>query len=180
MILRALRAVDTCAQKGVHKFACLVDKNFNKNWIDLKSHKIVRGAYHFFAPNIPAEKQFRSFKEVVKLEKGDLPPILDVENRNCDMNEVFKWLKLAKEHYKVTPILYSEYIFYKVFLKSKNNGYPIWLYLDDSFMMEPSFRDPNCIFWQYKQDKRIVNFQEGVDFNVFMGDTKEFNTLLIR
>ena len=172
VILRAVRAV------GVKKFASLIDPNFKKNWNSLKQHQIVKGAYHFFAKNIPAEEQFKTFSEAVKLEKGDLPPILDVEDRNCDMDEVLKWLELAKEYYKMTPILYSDYFFYKVYLKKKNNIYPIWLYLNESSYMEPSFNDPNCIFWQYKQDMKISNFQEKVDFNDFLGDSSEFYKLL--
>ncbi len=178
VILRAVRAIDTCKTKGQQKFASIIDSNFAKNWIELKNQNIVRGAYHFFAPSISAEIQFNSFKEAVKLEKGDLPPILDVEDRNCNMDEVFKWLELAKEYYKITPILYSDYLFYKVYLKKKNNIYPIWLYLNESSYMEPSFKDPNCIFWQYKQDKEISNFQENVDFNVFIGDSSDFYKLL--
>jgi lysozyme len=178
VILRAVREVDTCKTVGVKKFASLIDTNFKKNWSSLKQHQIVKGAYHFFAKNVSAEEQFKTFSEAVKLEKGDLPPILDVEDRNCDMDEVLKWLELAKEYYRMTPILYSDYFFYKVYLKKKNNIYPIWLYLNESSYMEPSFNDPNCIFWQYKQDMEISNFQEKVDFNVFLGDSSEFYKLL--
>ena len=178
VILRAVREVDTCETVGVKKFASLIDPNFKKNWNTLKQHQIVKGAYHFFAKNVSAEEQFKTYSEAVILEKGDLPPILDVEDRNCDMDEALKWLELAKEYYKMTPILYSEYFFYKVYLKKRNNIYPIWLYLDETSCMEPSFNDPNCIFWQYKQDLKINNFQEKVDFNVFLGDSSEFYNLL--
>jgi len=178
VILRAVREVDTCKTVGVKKFASLIDPNFKKNWSSLEQHQIVRGAYHFFAKNVPAEEQFKTYTEAVKLEKGDLPPILDVEDRNCDMDEVLKWLELAKEYYKMTPILYSEYFFYKVYLKKKNSIYPIWLYINESSFMEPSFSEPNCIFWQYKQDTEISNFQEKVDFNVFLGDSSELHELL--
>lgn len=78
---------------------------------------------------------------------------------NCDIDEAFKWLKLAKEFYKVEPIIYSEYFFYKILLKSKN---------------------PDCILWQYKQDKSILKFNENIDFNVFLGDSTKFKTILIR
>jgi lysozyme len=178
VILRAVRAKDTCKTKGKEKFISLIDTNFSKNWNELKAKNIIRGAYHFFAANVSADVQFKYFKEAVKLEKGDLPPILDVENRNCNMDEVLKWLELAKEHYKVTPILYSDYFFYKVFLKKKNTEYPMWLYLNESSYMEPSFNDPNCVFWQCKQEKAITNFQEKVDINVFLGDSSEFYELL--
>jgi lysozyme len=179
VILRAVREVDTCKTVGVQKFASLIDPNFLKNWNSLKQHQIIKGAYHFFAKNVSAEEQFKTYRETVKLEKGDLPPILDVEDRNCDIDEAFKWLELAEEYYGMTPILYSDYFFYKVFLKKKNNTYPIWLYLNASSNMEPSFNDPNCLFWQYQQDKKINNFQEAkVDFNVFLGDSSEMHRLL--
>ena len=172
VILRAVREFDTCETVGVKKFASLIDPNFKKNWNSLKQHQIVKGAYHFFAKNIPAEEQFKTFSEAVKLEKGDLPPILDVEDRNCDMDEVLK------EYYRMTPILYSNYGFYKEYLKKRNNFYPIWLYIGEGNYMEPSFKNPNCIFWQNKQNKKISNFQEKVDFNVFLGDSSEFYKLL--
>ena len=180
VVLRAVREVDTCKRAGVNKFASLIDPNFKKNWSSLKHHQITKGAYHFFSKNVSAEEQFKTFSDAVKLEKGDLPPILDIEDRNCDMDEVFKWLELAKEYYGITPILYSDYFFYKVYLKRKNNIYPIWLYLNESCYMEPSFSDPKCVFWQYKHDKEISNFQEKVDFNVFLGDSSEFYKLLMK
>ena len=172
VILRAVRAV------GVKKFASLIDPNFKKNWNSLKQHQIVKGAYHVFAKNVSAEEQFKTFSEAVKLEKGDLPPFLDVRDPNFDMDEVFKWLELAKEYYRMTPILYSNYGFYKEYLKKRNNFYPIWLYIGEGNYMEPSFKNPNCIFWQNKQNKKISNFQEKVDFNVFLGDSSEFYKLL--
>ncbi len=180
VVLRAVRAFDTCKIKGEKGYISLIDKNFEKNWNTLENKNIVRGAYDFFAPDISAEIQFNTYKKAVKLKKGDLPPILDVENRNCDMNEALKWLKLAKEYYKVDPILYSEYFFFKIYLKKKNESYPLWLYFNESFMLRPSFKDPDCLFWQYKQDKKIPNFQEKIDFNVFLGDSSDFNRILIK
>jgi hypothetical protein len=44
--------------------------------------------------------------------------------------------------------------------------------------VEPSFQNPDYIFWQYKQDKKIINFQETVDLYVFLGDSSEFYALL--
>ncbi len=180
VILRAIRAVDTCKVKGLRKFTPMVDRNFSKNWNSLKKRGIVRGAYHFFAPDVSAEIQFNVFKQTVQLEKGDLPPILDVENGNCNMDEAFKWLSLAKQHYGVDPILYSEYFFYKLFLKQRNQHYPTWLYINENFMFMPDFKEPACLFWQYRQDKELSGFQESVDFNMFLGDSIDFSRLMIR
>jgi lysozyme len=180
VILRAIRAVDTCKVEGLRKFTPIVDRNFSKNWNSLKKRGIVRGAYHFFAPDVPAEIQFNVFKQTVQLEKGDLPPILDVENGNCNMDEAFEWLSLAKQHYGVDPILYSEYFFYKLFLKQRNQHYPTWLYINGNFMFMPDFKEPACLFWQYRQDEELSGFQESVDFNMFLGDSSDFSRLLIR
>jgi len=87
------------------------DPDFERNWKETKNHGIIRGAYCFFQPNVSAEKQFKNFKKHVKLSKGDLPPVLDVELKECDINEVNKWLKMAEKHYKVKPIVYSGHIF---------------------------------------------------------------------
>jgi lysozyme len=179
VVLRAVREVDTCKKKGLEKFASIIDRKFLKNWASLKRHKIVRGAYHFFAKNVSAEEQFKVYSTAVKLEKGDLPPILDVEDRYCDMNEVFKWLSLAKHHYQTTPILYVDYMFYKVYLKDKNDEYPLWIYLKEDYGFEPSFSNPDCILWQYKQDQKVKGFPELVDFNVFLGDKAEFEKWLV-
>jgi len=179
VILRAIRCVDTCKTRGESHYASLVDKNFEKNWISLGELKITKGAYHFFSPDVPANIQFERYKSAVKLKKGDLPPILDIEDKNCDIDEAFKWLKMAEEYYKVKPIIYSEYFFYKILLKSKNPGYPLWLYINESFKMRPNFKNPDCILWQYKQDKKIKNFEEIVDFNVFLGDSSKMETIVL-
>ena len=180
VVLRAVRAVDTCKTKGKKVYASLIDKNFEKNWTALENQNIVRGAYHFFAPDVSAEIQFEAYKKAVDLKKGDLPPILDVENHNCNMNEAMKWMKLAKDYYKVDPILYSEYFFYKIYLKNKNHSYPLWLSMNEGSMMRPYFKDPDCLFWQNKIDKYMTNFQEKVDYNVFLGDSTEFKKILIQ
>lgn len=96
VILRAVRSVDTVKTKGKHSFVSMIDSNFKKNWLELKSEKIVRGAYHRFSANISAEKQFEIFKNAVDLKKGDLPPFLDIEE-NASIIEVNKWIQLAKE-----------------------------------------------------------------------------------
>ena len=57
----------------------LLDENFNLNFYEAKQNGLIRGAYHFFIPNIDARAQARFFLKQVHLEPGDLPPVLDVE-----------------------------------------------------------------------------------------------------
>src|SRR5690606_6078811 len=57
----------------------LVDQYFQRNWRESREHGVIRGAYHYFKPHINAGVQARLFLNTVKLEPGDLPPVVDVE-----------------------------------------------------------------------------------------------------
>jgi len=156
------------------------DPMFNHYWVESKNHKIVRGAYHFFTPGVPAIKQFLNFKNQVKLYSGDLPPILDVELKECDMNEVNKWLELAEQYYQVKPIIYSDYLFFKVFMERKVNKCPLWLYFNGKYKVKPSFNNFDCVFWQYNQQGRVNGLIGDTDLDTFLGDLESFNSILIK
>lgn len=55
------------------------DKHFNDFWAEAKKHDMIRGAYHFYRADEDPVIQANNFLENVKLESGDLPPILDIE-----------------------------------------------------------------------------------------------------
>ncbi|MCS6834097.1 MAG: glycoside hydrolase, partial [Flammeovirgaceae bacterium] len=57
----------------------IIDAMFEKNWTSAKRMGIFRGAYHFYRPEEPADKQAMFFLKNVRLEKGDLPAVVDVE-----------------------------------------------------------------------------------------------------
>jgi lysozyme len=156
------------------------DSKFKNYWKNSKNHGMTRGAYHFFSPGVPAIKQFENFKNRVTLVEGDLPPILDVELKNADMDEVNKWLKLAENHYGVKPIVYSDFAFFKIFMERKLDDYPLWLHLNYKFKVKPSFNNFDCIFWQYNQKGKIEGVSGEIDLNSFLGDTESFNSLLIK
>lgn len=156
------------------------DPKFNSYWTNSKKIGLVRGAYHFFQPNVPAEKQFNNFKQTVKLSKGDLPPVLDVELKECNIGEVNKWLYLAEKHYKVKPIVYSEYLFFKVYLDGRLADYPIWIYINERYKSQPSFNNYNCILWQYSHQGSTKGIKGDVDLNKFLGTQNEFEKLLIK
>ena len=44
-----------------------------------KKKSFLRGAYHYFRPNENSTLQAQNFIKNVKLQPGDLPPILDIE-----------------------------------------------------------------------------------------------------
>ena len=82
------------------------DAYFKRNWRRSRNAGIVRGAYHFFIASKDGKLQAKNFIKRVKLESGDLPPVLDVEQSNgASANriraEVKSWLDVVEEYYTV-------------------------------------------------------------------------------
>jgi lysozyme len=59
--------------------ADFTDPLFDSHWAGAKRAGILRGAYHFLDPNVDSRLQAETFLNKVKLEPGDLPPVLDLE-----------------------------------------------------------------------------------------------------
>ncbi len=57
----------------------LADNRFAHNFHQAREHGMVRGAYHFYTPSVAPEVQANHFIRRVRLEEGDLPPVLDIE-----------------------------------------------------------------------------------------------------
>src|SRR5436190_19894657 len=55
------------------------DKQFRRNWQQAKAADIPRGAYHYFLATKDGKMQAQNFIKNVKLQTGDLPPVLDIE-----------------------------------------------------------------------------------------------------
>jgi GH25 family lysozyme M1 (1,4-beta-N-acetylmuramidase) len=56
------------------------DRLFTSHWNGAKRVGILRGAYHFIDPRLSGRVQAETFLRTVKLEPGDLPPVLDLED----------------------------------------------------------------------------------------------------
>ncbi len=55
------------------------DVQFKSNWKNAKANNYLRGAYHYYRPNENSVLQFENFSKMVKLDPGDFPPVLDIE-----------------------------------------------------------------------------------------------------
>ena len=98
------------------------DIAYRRNWVNAKEANIPRGAYHFFISSKSGKAQAENFIETVLLEKGDLPPVLDIETTNGasieDLQQRAKdWLVVIEKQYNVRPIIYTNVDFYQRFLK---------------------------------------------------------------
>ncbi|HQW92298.1 MAG TPA: GH25 family lysozyme [Ferruginibacter sp.] len=160
-----------------------VDIGFRKNWFNAKKALMPRGAYHFFISSKSGKAQAENFIETVNLDKGDLPPVLDIESTNgasvTDIQQRAKdWLQVIEKHYKVKPIIYTNIDFYSNFLDGHFDDYPLWV--AHYYVKDKPRIDRNWIMWQHNEKGRVNGIDSFVDFNVFNGDSAAFKKLLTK
>ena len=160
-----------------------VDNQFRRNWSQAKKAEIPRGAYHFFIASKSGKAQAENFIENVRLQKGDLPPVLDIEQINgasvTDLQQrVADWLEVVEKKYDVKPIIYTNADFYKNFLAGRFDDYPLWV---AHYLVKAKPRiNRQWHFWQHSERGRANGINAFVDFNVFNGDSSAFKNLLIQ
>jgi lysozyme len=157
------------------------DSIFKINWAGAKEAGLIRGAYHFFRPNVSVEWQIKNFTKQVQLEKGDLPPVLDVEDfDNVTMPALIErvrlWLIFIEDHYKVRPIIYASLNVYQKHLKMAFPDYPVWIARYNR--VKPP-ENTDWLFWQYSDEARINGIAGNVDRNVFAGTLSELKALCL-
>ena len=157
------------------------DDKFVANFDSAKAHGFVRGAYHFYNPKTDANKQADFFIRSVKLEPGDLPPVLDIEKKSKDVKKLQQdlkiWLRKIENHYGVKPIIYASYRFKTKYLNdSIFDTYPYWIahYYVDSVRYRGEWK-----FWQHTDVGTLPGIDEKVDLNVFNGTSADLQKMLI-
>ena len=158
------------------------DDRFVANFDSAKVHGFIRGAYHFYNPKTDADKQADFFIRSVKLEPGDLPPVLDIEMKSKDVKKLQQdlkiWLRKVENHYGVKPIIYASYKFKTKYLNdSVFDSYPYWIahYYVDSVRYQGDWK-----FWQHTDVGTLPGIDEKVDLNIFNGSLSEMKELLMK
>ena len=157
------------------------DKKFVANFDSARAHGFIRGAYHFYNPKTDANKQADFFISSVKLEPGDLPPVLDIEKKSRDIGKLQEdlkiWLRKVESHYGVKPIIYASYKFKTKYLNdSVFDSYPYWIahYYVDSVRYQGEWK-----FWQHTDVGTLPGIDEEVDLNIFNGSFPDLKGLLL-
>ncbi len=160
-----------------------VDENFKDNFYQAREYGFTRGAYHFYSVHSPAKRQAEFFIKNVKLENGDLPPVLDVEHKPKNQTDdafktsILEWLDIVEQHYGVKPIIYTYYKFKTQYLSDPVfDQYPYWIahyYVD-----EVEYQGP-WKFWQHTDVGRLPGIEGNVDFNIYNGSFYELRKLTI-
>lgn len=160
-----------------------VDASYRRNWVKAREANIPRGAYHFFISSKSGKAQAENFIQTVMLEKGDMPPVLDIEQANgasiTDIQQRAKdWLVMVENQYKVKPVIYTNVDFYDNFLAGKFDDYPLWV---AHYLVQDKPRiKRKWLFWQHNETGHVNGIDACVDFNVFNGDSTDFKNLLMK
>jgi len=157
------------------------DRKFKTNWKKSKQKGFVRGAYHYYRPNENSILQANNFINTVKLQKGDLPPVLDIEDvpriqsiENLKIG-LQKWLNKVEKHYGIKPIIYSGESFYNDYLYKDFSEYTCWV-ANYNFYVENI--DNDWGFWQFTDKGSVRGVKEFVDVNIYNGSREELLRLV--
>ena len=160
----------------------LIDSQFHNNWKQLSELKVPKGAYHFFRPTVSSVEQAKHFTALVKLDKGDLPPVLDIEitdgvSKSSLINSAKSWIEIVERSCGMKPIIYTSQKFYNTHLEGYFDDHPLWIARYNNYA-EPAINGINSwTFWQYGNQGRIDGIDGDVDFNVFRGNSNELDNL---
>nr|WP_315233681.1 glycoside hydrolase family 25 protein [uncultured Flavobacterium sp.] len=158
------------------------DRQFNKNWLGAKDNKMIRGAYHYYRPNENSIEQAELFIKTVTLQKGDLPPVLDIEKlpKNQSIENLKlglkRWLSAVESHYGVKPIIYTGERYYDDFLKEEFSDYLFWI-ANYNFYREEIAED--WLFWQFTEKASVPGIKGNVDINIYNGDLQQLRYITV-
>ena len=160
-----------------------IDETFEENWEGAKENNILRGAYHFYRPDENSTLQAQNFIAKVKLENGDLPPVLDIETlpKTQSMDRLVEgiknWCKIVEEHYDVKPIIYTSDKYFEDYLQNHFEGYIIWIANYNFWVQEMK---GHWDFWQFTEKATIDGVKRyKVDVNIYNGTVDDLEGLTL-
>jgi len=162
----------------------ITDPYFMRNRRSCQRVGLINGAYHFFRPHINGKLQARFFLANVAIQKGDLPPVVDVEELDGVTPEKMRrelddFLKEVGLKTKTKPIIYSSLKFYYDNLAGYYNDNHFWLSnFDHADLSVPA--GTRWDLWQHSNHARVNGILHGADFDVFKGDSLAFRQLLVK
>lgn len=166
-----------------------IDPHYANHLANAKKYKVIVGAYHFFTINADVNSQINNFIKNSKWEKGDLPPVLDLESEDNNnenayikklrkhgvkkmQDDALRWLKAIEAYYKVKPIIYTSVGWKKNFLDNKEfDNYDFWL--ARYYNVKPASFNP-WTFWQRTDKAKPNGYNSAVDVDQFNGTYHSF------
>lgn len=158
------------------------DVNFKENFKNARKHGFMRGAYHYFSTHSTGLAQANMFIKTVQLQKGDLPPMIDIEEKPKDWKKYIQELKIfikkVEGHYGVKPILYTYRKYKERHLSDPFfERYPSWV---AHYYVSSLDSDVEWLMWQCSDIGEIPGIPENVDINIFNGSFEQLKGLRIK
>ena len=179
-----------------------VDPKFAEHWAGARAEGVLRGAYHYLFARQNARKQADLFIETVGTDKGELPPIVDLEdayNEDASNRQIIstckEFLDIIKQEFGRTPIVYSRKTYLDLRVTSRRkapdwaNNYELWVaqypwefnpaHMPNVNMPKQPKGWKDWKFWQYSESAILegvtdeINSPTRVDLNWFRGTEAE-------
>ena len=162
--------------------ASFTDECFAYNFAEARRNGLLCGAYHYYKPQIDAALQAQRFIHTVTLQKGDLPPVLDIEENVRDIGQLHTgirtWLQTVEQHYGIKPIIYCSRKFRKKYLQASFlNDYPFWI---SNYYVRHIDTALPWTFWQPTNVGEIVGIQGRVDLDLFNGTMEQLRAMTLQ
>ncbi len=164
----------------------ILNKYFAADYAAARRRGIRVGAYHFFSTKSSAAEQAQFFIKNARFNKGDMPPVLDVEPADAQIkamggpdvlfSRIRTWMKAVEKHCGQRPILYVGQNFVNKYLVNApdiKRDYQVWIARYGEY--KPDVR---LAFWQLCPDGRVTGIRGTVDINVFNGYRDQYNDFL--
>jgi lysozyme len=183
------------------------DQMFATHWAGAKSAGLLRGAYHFFVPDMDPLQQASAYLKALGSDPGDLPPVLDIEAKTTDPTKYAQgaqvWLAEVEKQLKRKPVIYSAAWYWNAGMLIGGKypdwaaTYPLWVAAYPVADGMPTLPDlaqgkykpllPKSwtawTFWQYSEKGRVdgVANADGtaanVDLNIYNGSLVDLGKL---
>jgi lysozyme len=139
------------------------DSMHDRNIIKLQEAGIITGDYYYWHPSAGVSVQARHYVEIYKRMKPDLPPVVDVEDRDgmkpADVRtQLLAFISRLQDDLRVAPIVYSRNGF--LVNECGNPDWPdgvlFWIarYASKIGDLSPKIKD-KVIIWQYTDKLKI-------------------------
>lgn len=166
------------------------DSTYEQNRMGIAKNGALFGAYHFFSFTHTPEAQAANYINKANLKKGDIAPVLDIEESNSlirllsegsidnkTIQEKAKaWLDAVEEAYGHKPIIYTSVSFKETYLDNAIfDEYPLWI---AHYQVNEPKLDGDI--WQFTENGRINGIKGNVDVDFFKGTAADFEKLLIK
>lgn len=149
---------------------------FKYNWKQAEKTGMIRGAYHYFLPEMDGQLQALHFLKTVNFKSGDLFPVVDIEVTHSasktELNaELTKFANTVKSKLNCPIIIYSYVNFYTNHIDPVFDNFPFWAAHYTTLGEPQASRDWS--FWQFTDKAKVSGIGTRVDLNVFKKSKEE-------